>query len=389
MNRARTKIVGSTGQMRRPLALLLLALGLLTITACGGSATSTPASGAGGPATTAPTAAATTAATAAATAATGGASPTRAASPAGSPAGAGATPNTAIKISGKQGDADTLNAAGATFPAPLYSKWFDEYAKLTTVKVNYQANGSGAGKKGITDQTVDFAGSDSSMTDQELADAKTKCGDTVLHFPSALGAIVVTYNVPGQENTRLKMDGDTIAGIFLGDINKWNDQKLKDLNPGVNLPNQDIIVVHRSDGSGTTDNFTSYLAAVNQKWASGPKSGTSVNWPVGIGASGNQGVAGELKNNPNSVGYVEQNFANQQKLPYADVKNKAGKFVTPSLPGVTAAAQAFAPTAPADFRFKIINADGDTSYPISVLTYLLVCPKQTDQAKAVAITRLF
>ncbi len=270
----------------------------------------------------------------------------------------------------------------------LFSKWFDDYSKLTNVNINYQGNGSGAGKKAITDQTVDFAASDAFMTDQELKDAQAKCGDTILHFPIALGAVVVTYNVPGLENTKLKMDGDLIAGIFSGTITKWNDQKIKDQNPGVNLPNNDIIVVHRSDGSGTTDIFTSYLSAVSSSWASGPKSGTTVNWPTGIGASGNAGVAGELKNNPNSIGYVELAYANQQKLPVADLKNKAGQYVTPSNAGVTAAAQQFAPTAPPDLRLKIVNADGAASYPISGMTWVLVCPKQTDQAKAIALTRM-
>ncbi|HET8632179.1 MAG TPA: phosphate ABC transporter substrate-binding protein PstS [Thermomicrobiales bacterium] len=353
------------------------------LTACGGSATATLAPTApvssGGAASTA---------TSAPAAITAAASPLAAGTPAGSPA-AGATPDTSIKITGSySGEAASLNANGATFPQPLYSKWFDEYAKLTGVKVNYQGNGSGAGKKAIADQTADFAGSDSFMTDQELAAAQAKCGAPVLNFPTTLGAIVVTYNVQGLEQKKLKLDGPTIAGIFLGDITKWNDPALTALNPGVPLPNQDIVVVHRSDGSGTTDNFTSYLSAVSDKWKGAVGSGTSVNWKVGLGASGNQGVAGELKNNPYSIGYVEQNYADQQKLPYADVKNKAGVFVTPSLAGVTAAAQAAAPSAPADFRFKIVDADGATSYPISVLTYLLVCPKQTNQAKAIAITRL-
>lgn len=386
----------------------LLVVLTLFLAACGGTATATTGAvapttaptaapttaptkaAAGGAATTAPTTAPTTAATTAPTTAptTAATRPTTAGTATGSPA-AGATPNTSIKINGPYpGEAKSLNGAGATFPQPLYSKWFNEYAKVTGVQVNYQGNGSGAGKKAITDQTVDFAGSDSFMTDQEMTTAQAKCGAPVINFPTTLGAVVITYNVPGLETTKLKMDGDVISGIFLGDIKKWNDPKIAAQNPGVNLPNNDIIVIHRSDGSGTNDNFTSYLSDVNAKWKSTIGSGTTVKWNGGIGANGNAGVAGELKNNPYSIGYVEQNYADQQKLPYADVKNKAGKYITPSLEAVTAAAQAMAPSAPADFRYKIVNASGDTSYPISVLTFLLVCPKQTDQAKAVALTRL-
>lgn len=401
---------GKRPRFRFPLWGYLLVVPVF-LAACGGAATSTvaptaaptsaPTMAAGGAATTAPTKAATSAATTAATTAAT-AAPTKAATtaptaaspmattaPATAATPAAATPNTSIKINGPfPGEAQSLNGAGATFPQPLYSKWFDEYAKLTGVKVNYQGNGSGAGKKAITDQTADFAGSDSFMTDAELKAAQAKCGAPVINFPTTLGAVVVTYNVPGLESAKLKMDGELIAGIFLGDVKKWNDPKIAAQNPGVALPANDIITVHRSDGSGTNDNFTSYLADVSPKWKADIGSGTTVKWNGGIGANGNAGVAGELKNNPYSIGYVEQNYAVQQKLPYADVKNKAGKYITPSLEAVTAAAQAMAPTAPADFRYKIVNAPGDTSYPISVLTFLLVCPQQTDQAKATALTRL-
>jgi phosphate transport system substrate-binding protein len=396
----------------RLLALPTLFLAFaLTLTACGGGTpTATTGSSTGGAAPTtaastapstsasaapstsaAPTTAASTAPSTSATAASTATRPsgTTTAGATASAAAAGATPNTSIKITGPYpGEANTLNGAGSTFVQVLFSKWFDDYSKITNVKINYQGNGSGAGKKAITDQTVDFAASDAFMTDQELKDAQAKCGDTILHFPIALGAVVVTYNVPGLENTKLKMDGDVVAGIFAGTITKWNDQKIKDQNPGVNLPNDDIIVVHRSDGSGTTDIFTSYLTAVSSSWANGPKSGTTVNWPTGIGASGNAGVAGELKNNPYSIGYVELAYANQQKLPTADIKNKTGQYIAPSNAGVTAAAEQFAPTAPADLRLKIVNADGAASYPISGMTWVLVCPKQTDQAKAIALTRM-
>jgi phosphate transport system substrate-binding protein len=391
-------------------ALILTACGGGTSTATTGgtssssapAASSAPSTGAStapstsaAPATSAPPATRTTGAAATTTAAST-ATRTTAASTATRPggsatAGAAATPNTSIKITGPYpGEANTLNGQGSSFVAVLFSNYFDQYAKLTNVKVNYQGSGSGAGKKAITDQTGDFAATDSPMSNDELAAAQAKCGDTILHIPVTLGNVVMTYNVPGLENTKLKLDGDTIAGIFLGNITTWNDQKIKDQNPGVNLPNSDITVVHRSDGSGTTDTFTSWLAAVNPAWANGPKSGTSINWPTGIGAAGNQGVAGELKNNPNSIGYVELAYANQQKLPVADVKNAAGRYITPTNASVTAAGAAFAPSAPADLRLKIVNAPASApeAYPIAGITWVLVCPKQTDQAKAIALTRM-
>lgn len=386
-----TRTIRKRGDASQVLAFFSVAtIVAFILTACGGSATSTPApaptatraTAASAPAASAPAAAAAASAGGAASTAPSAASPAR---PSGTPATSAAP---AVKITGKQGDADTLNGAGATFPQVLYSKWFDEYAKATGVKVNYQGNGSGAGKKAITDKTVDFAGSDSIMSDQELKDAQASCGDTVLHIPSALGSIAVTYTLPELPNAKLKLTGDTIAGIFMGTITKWNDAKLMADNAGVALPNKDIVVVHRSDGSGTTDNFTGFLADSNADWKSKVGAGTTVNWPVGIGAQGNAGVAGELKNNPYSIGYVETIYANQNKLAYADVKNKAGKFVTPTNASVTAAAKQVSPQVPADFRFRFTNAAGDESYPITVLTYLLVCPKQTDQAKAIAITRM-
>jgi phosphate transport system substrate-binding protein len=337
----------------------------------------------------APTSGAATRTTAAATTTTAaGSTATRptGATPAGT-AGANATPNSTIKIAGKQGDAGTLNGSGATFPQVLYSKWFAEYNTATGVQVNYQGTGSGAGKNAIRDQTVDFAGSDSPMSDAELAASQAKCGGTILHIPTTLGAIVVAYNLPNLSQ-KVKLDGDTIAGIFLEKITKWNDPKIAALNAGVTLPNEEIITVHRSDSSGTTDNFTSYLAAVNQDWANGPKSGSTVQWPGGIGASGNPGVASEIKNNPYAIGYVELAFAKQNNLPYADVKNKDGQFVTASAASVTAAGQAFAPQAPADLRFKLVNAPGAQSYPITAITWILACPNQTDQPKAIALTRM-
>lgn len=293
-----------------------------------------------------------------------------------------ATPS--VTITGPfQGEAKSLNAAGATFPAPLYQKWFDEYAKLSQVQVNYQAIGSGGGIKGVQDQTVDFGASDAPMTDDQLKDAK---GGAIFHIPTALGAIVPTYNLPNQ-SVKLKFTGETIAGIFLGDIQKWNDPKLVADNPDLANINQDIVVVHRSDGSGTTFGFTDYLSSVSPTWQQKVGKGTSVEWPVGLGGSGNPGVAGEVQQNPYSIGYVELIYAIQNKLGYGMVKNKAGKFIDPSLDSVTAAAASAAQSIPDDLRFSIVDAPGDGSYPISTATWLLAYKSETDQAKAIAHTR--
>jgi phosphate transport system substrate-binding protein len=281
-------------------------------------------------------------------------------------------------------EAKSLNAAGATFPAPLYQKWFDVYAKLTQVQVNYQAIGSGGGIKNVQDQTIDFGASDAPMTDEQLQAAK---GGPVFHIPTALGAIVVTYNIP-EVKTKLKFTGATVAGIFLGDITKWNDPKLVADNPELAQINQDIVPVHRSDGSGTTFGFTDYLSKVSPDWKSKVGNATSVNWPVGLGGQGNAGMAGEIQQNPYSIGYVELIYALQNNLGYGTVKNKAGQWVEPSLDSVTAAAAASLTNIPADLRFSIVDAAGDTSYPISTATWLLVYKNQTDQSKALAIARL-
>ncbi len=408
------------GGALRLLALptLFLAFALL-LTACGGdastatvgtssssapassapstSASAAPSTGAAPSTSAAPATSAAPSTSAAPTSSTGASSapatsastasrPSGAATP-GATASAGATPNASINIAGKQGDASSLNGAGATFPQVLYSKWFAEYNTATGVQVNYQGTGSGAGKNAIRDKTVDFAGSDSPMTDAELQAANAGCGGTILHIPTTLGAIVISYNLPNVSQ-KIKLDGDVLASIFMEQTNKWNDPKIAALNPGVTLPNEDIITVHRSDSSGTTDNFTSYLAAVSQPWANGPKSGSTVQWPGGIGASGNPGVAQEIKNNPYAIGYVELAFAKQNSLPYADIKNSTGQFITPNAASVTAAGQAFAPQAPADLRFKLVNAPGAQSYPITAITWILVCPNQTDQPKAIALTRM-
>jgi phosphate transport system substrate-binding protein len=290
-----------------------------------------------------------------------------------------------ITVSGPfQDEARSVNGAGATFPAPLYQKWFTEYVNVTQVQVNYQAIGSGGGIKGIQDQTVDFGASDAPMTDEQIAGAK---GGEVYHIPTALGAIVPTYNLPAVKS-KLKFTGDTLAGIFLGTIQKWNDAKLVADNPDLASVDEDIVVVHRSDGSGTTFGFTDYLSTVSPDWQQKVGKATSVNWPTGLGGNGNAGVAGEVQQNPNAIGYVELIYAVQNNLAYGMVKNKTGKFVDPSLDSVTAAAAASAANIPADLRFSIVDAPGDTSYPISTATWLLLYKSIPDTPKAVALTRL-
>lgn len=267
-----------------------------------------------------------------------------------------------------------INGAGATFPYPIYSKWFDAYAKVDpSVRFNYQSIGSGGGQKQILAQTVDFGASDGPMSDDNLSKAPGK----ILHIPTVAGAVVMTYNLPG--NPALKLDGPTIAGIYLGEIKKWNDPKLTALNPGVSLPDQEIVVAHRSDGSGTTFIFTDYLSKVSADWKSKVGNNTSVNWPAGIGGKGNEGVSGQVKQTPGSIGYVELIYAIQNKMPYADLKNADGQFVKPTLESVTAAMS----TAhiPDDFRFSMTNAPGKDSYPIAGATWLLVYEQQKDAAK--------
>jgi phosphate transport system substrate-binding protein len=267
-----------------------------------------------------------------------------------------------------------INGAGATFPYPIYSKWFDEYAKVDpSVRFNYQSIGSGGGQKQILSQTVDFGASDGPMSDENLAKAPGK----ILHIPTVAGAVVITYNLPG--NPALKCDGDTIAGIYLGQIKKWNDPKLTGLNPGVKLPDQDIVVVHRSDGSGTTFIVTDYLSKISSEWKSKAGTNTSVNWPTGIGGKGNEGVSGQVKQTPGAIGYVELIYATQNKLPYADVKNSAGEFVKPTIESVTAALATA--EIPEDFRFSMTNAPGKEAYPIAGATWLLVYQQQKDPAK--------
>src|SRR5256714_6967096 len=267
-----------------------------------------------------------------------------------------------------------INGAGATFPYPIYSKWFDEYAKVDpSVRFNYQSIGSGGGQKQILAQTVDFGASDGPMSDDNLSKAPGK----LLHIPTVAGADVVTYNLSG--NPALKFDADTIAGIFLGQIKKWNDPKLMTLNPGAKLSDQEIVVVHRSDGSGTTYIWTDYLSKISPEWKTKVGTNTSVNWPTGIGGKGNEGVSGQVKQTPGAIGYVELIYAIQNKMPYADVKNAAGEFVKPTIDSVTAALAVA--DIPDDFRFSMTNAPGKDAYPICGATWLLVYQQQKDAAK--------
>jgi phosphate transport system substrate-binding protein len=267
-----------------------------------------------------------------------------------------------------------INGAGATFPYPIYSKWFYTYATVDpSVRFNYQSIGSGGGQKQILSETVDFGASDGPMSDENLAKAPRK----LLHIPTVAGADVISYNLPGVP--RLRLDGGTLADIFLGKITKWNDPAISGQNPGVDLPEQDIVVVHRSDGSGTTYIFTDYLSNVSAEWKSKVGKNTSVNWPVGLGGKGNEGVSGQIKQVPGALGYIELAYAKQNKLPYADMKNAAGNYIRPSLESVTAALATA--SIPDDFRFSIVNPPGAQAYPIAGTTWLLVYQRQKDHTK--------
>ncbi|HZZ16177.1 MAG TPA: phosphate ABC transporter substrate-binding protein PstS [Candidatus Sulfotelmatobacter sp.] len=270
----------------------------------------------------------------------------------------------------------TLNGAGATFPYPMYSKWFSEYHNLhSDIQINYQSIGSGGGIRQVIAGTVDFGATDGPMSDDQLKESKTK----ILHFPTVLGADVPAYNIPGV-TTELKFTPDVLAGIFLGKITKWNDKAIAGVNQGVSLPDRDIIVVHRSDGSGTTYIWTDYLSKVSADWQSTVGKGTSVKWPIGLGGKGNEGVAGMVRQLPGSIGYVELIYAVQNNIPYGSVKNAAGNIVKASLESVTAAA-ASAPKMPPDFRVSITNAPGKDAYPISSFTWLLIPVPSKDPAK--------
>jgi phosphate transport system substrate-binding protein len=271
--------------------------------------------------------------------------------------------------------AQKINASGASFPDPIYEKWFALYHTAhSTVEINYQSIGSGGGVKGVTDGTVDFGASDMPMTDQELAAAKGK----IYHFPTVLGAVVPVYNVPGI-GQELKFSGPTLAGIYLGKINKWNDKTIAADNPGVKLPNEDIAVVHRTDGSGTTFIWTDFLSKVSPDWKSKVGAAKSVSWPTGLGGAQNAGVAGLVKQTPNSIGYVELIYAVQNKMGYGLVKNSSNAFIKASMASVSAAAAGAA--MPPDFRVSITNAPGKDAYPISSFTWMLIPEKIPDPAK--------
>src|SRR5258706_15007393 len=274
-----------------------------------------------------------------------------------------------------------INGAGATFPYPMYSKWFDEYHKKNAnIAINYQSIGSGGGIKQVTEGTVDFGASDGPMNDEQLKAYADKHGSGILHFPTVMGAVVPFYNIPGV-TAELNFTPEALAGIYLGKITKWNDPAISDANKGVKLPAEDIVVVHRADGSGTTYCWTDYLSKVSDEWKTKVGKGGSVKWPVGLGGKGNEGVTGTIKNTPDSIGYVELIYSESNKIPYGNVKNASGVFVKASLPAVSAAAPRAAKEMPDDFRVSITNAPGKTAYPISTFTWLLIPEKFSDTAK--------
>ena len=280
--------------------------------------------------------------------------------------------------SARTGSVD-LTGAGATFPLPIYSKWFSDYATKTGIRINYQSIGSGGGIRQLSEGTVDFGATDGPMSDEELAKAK---GGAILHIPTVLGADAVIYNLPSVKEP-LKLTGDVLADIFLGKIKRWNDPRIAAINAGVTLPAQDILVVHRSDGSGTTYIFTDYLTAVSPAWKAGPGKGKDVRWPVGLGGKGNEGVAGQVKQTPGSIGYAELAYAKQNALAFAHMKNSEGEFVAPSAEAATAAAAgAVSRLGPdTDYRISIVNAPGKGAYPISSFTWIILYKNQPDQVK--------
>jgi phosphate transport system substrate-binding protein len=297
-----------------------------------------------------------------------------------------ATLAVALLAGGASGQQILINGAGATFPYPMYSKWFDTYhKKFKNLDFNYQSIGSSGGIKQVTEGTVDFGASDGPMSDEQLKQFRDKRGCGVLHFPTVLGADVPTYNLPGVTG-QLNFTGEALVGIFFGKITKWNDPELVKANPGVKLPATNILVVHRSEGSGTTYVWVDYLAKVSPEWKQKVGVAGSVNWPVGVGGKGNEGVSGQIKQTPNSIGYVELIYAVQNKMTYGKVKNLAGAYVNADLASVTAAAAKASKTMPDDFRVSITNADGKDVYPISSFTWLLIPEKIADATKKKAIT---
>lgn len=278
------------------------------------------------------------------------------------------------------GGAVDLTGAGATFPQPLYSKWFIDYAAKTNVRINYQPLGSGAGIKQLSEQTVDFGASDAPMSDSDMAKAK---GGPVFHIPTVVGVVAIAYNLP-ELTTPLKLTGPVLGDIFLGKITKWSDTRIASLNAGAKLPATDILVAHRSEGSGTTFIFTDYLSAVSPAWKSGPGKGKEIQWPVGLGAKGSDGVAAQVKQTKGAIGYVELAYAKQNQITTALLLNAAGKYVAASAEAATAAADAAVAALPAntDYRVSIVNAAGPTVYPITSFTWLLVYKQQSDPVKA-------
>jgi phosphate transport system substrate-binding protein len=283
--------------------------------------------------------------------------------------------------SGGPGGVVSLQGAGATFPNPLYQKWLSEYGKQhPNIRIDYQSIGSGGGIKQLREQTVDFGASDAPMKDEDLKSAPGE----ILHIPTVLGAVVITYNLPGM-NQSLRFSSEVLADIYLGKIKKWNDPRIAADNSGVSLPANDITVVYRSDGSGTSAVFTDYLSKVSGEWKEKVGTGTSPRWPIGLGAKGNEGLTGQVKNTPNTIGYVELAYAVQNKLPVAHIKNAGGAFVEPTIDSVTAAAAASAGSTPDDLRVSITNAAGATAYPIASYTYILVYKNQRDAGKGKAL----
>ncbi|MGH9774368.1 MAG: phosphate ABC transporter substrate-binding protein PstS [Candidatus Acidiferrales bacterium] len=278
-----------------------------------------------------------------------------------------------------------LNAAGATFPYPMYSKWFDMYRNAhPNVQINYAPIGSGGGIRQILAGTVDFGASDGPMTDDQINEFKQKRGMEILHFPTVLGAAVPSYNIPGV-TAKLNFTQSALTGIYLGTITKWNDPQIANANPGVNLPANDIVVVHRSDGSGTTYIWTDFLSKASSDWKSKVGTNTSVNWPVGLGGKGNEGVSGLVTQTPNAIGYVELIYAIQNHIDYGNVQNASGKYINADLASVSEAASGAARNMPEDFRVSITNAPGATAYPISSFTWLLIPARIDDAAKREAI----
>ena len=275
--------------------------------------------------------------------------------------------------------AQDLTGAGSSFAKPIYSKWAEMYNQSTGLKINYQSIGSSGGIKQLSEELVDFGASDGPMTDEQIAAAK---GGPILHFPTVLGGVSITYNLP-EVNRPLRFTGPVLADIYLGKITKWDDPRIAALNRGVKLPNRDIVVVHRSDGSGTTYIFTDYLSSVSSAWASGPGKAQTIAWPVGLGGKGSEGVSGQVKQTPGGIGYVELSYAKQNNLPSALIQNAAGEWVTPTLESVTAAAAGAVAKLPAttDYRISIVNPQGRGAYPIASFTWILIYQNQKDPAK--------